>query len=71
MTCKNNHDSAHYAIYVAGEAEEAKAIVHGGEFKAVSKSAALVGNSVMVEGKNLHGLFLKVGLYESGRSKGC
>lgn len=37
-------DTAHYALYVAGENGDSKAIVTGGTFKSVSKTAVLIGN---------------------------
>lgn len=36
--------TAHYALYVAGEQGDSKAIITGGTFKSVSKTAVMIGN---------------------------
>lgn len=41
---EHGKDTAHYALYVAGEKGDSKAIVTGGTFKSVSKTAVLIGN---------------------------
>lgn len=41
---KHGKDPAHYALYVAGERGDSKAVVTGGTFKSVSKTTVLIGN---------------------------
>jgi len=44
LTCEHGSDPAFYAVYIAGETDNATATINGGTFKSASKQAIWVGN---------------------------